>query len=57
LALGGVVTLYALSILIQRRHGSAQSVERVLEEAARVNAARVAIPPVTAREGGDVAGR
>ena len=56
-ALGGVVMLYALSILIERRHGSTQSVEGVLEEAARLNATRVRIPAVTAREGGEVAGR
>ena len=45
-ALAGMVMLYMLSNLMQRRNGSMQPVARILEEAAQVNAARVAVPPV-----------
>jgi hypothetical protein len=46
-ALAGVVMLYGLSILIERRNEASPSVALVLEEAARTNAARVAAPTVT----------
>jgi hypothetical protein len=56
-ALAGVVMLYALSILIERRNETTRSVAHVLEEAARTNAARVAAPPVTSCGGAEAAGR
>ena len=46
-ALAGVVMLYGLSILIERRNEATRSVAQVLEEAARTNATRVAAPTVT----------
>jgi hypothetical protein len=45
-ALAGMVMLYMLSNLIQRRNGSMRPVAHILAEAAQVNAARVAVPPV-----------
>jgi hypothetical protein len=56
-ALAGMVMLYTVSMLIERRNGSAQAVANVLEEAARVNAARVAPPPVTSCRRVEATGR
>ena len=43
-ALAGMAVLYAVTILIERRNESSRTVASVVDEAARINALRVAPP-------------
>ena len=49
-ALAGLVALYAVSVVLDRAARPARTVAHVLEEAAQVNAARVAAPRTPSTE-------